>query len=37
MEVVDMEADMAEAVGIIKLTGEAYQIQEWCSGIMAHR
>ena len=37
MTVVDVEADMAEAVGIIWLSGGAYQMQEWCSEMMAHR
>ena len=31
MAVADMEAEMEEAVGIIKLAGRADQIQEWCS------
>ena len=37
MEVVDVEADMAEAVGITKISGRADHMQEWCSVIMAHR
>ena len=35
--VVDVEANMAEAVGIIQLSGGADQMQEWCSAMMAHR
>ena len=37
MAVVDMEANMAEAVGIIQVTGGADQMQEWCLVIMAQR
>ena len=29
MEVVDVEADMAEAVGITKISGRADHMQEW--------
>ena len=35
--VVDVEANMAEAVGIIQLAGVADQMKEWCSEMMAHR
>ena len=36
MAVAYVEAEMAEAVGIIKLAGRADQIQEWCITMMAH-
>ena len=37
MVAVDVEANMAEAVGIIQLAGVADQMKEWCSEMMAHR
>ena len=37
MAVVVVEAYMAEAVGVIQISGGEDHMQEWCSEIMAHR
>ena len=37
MEVVDEEANMKEAVGIIQVTGEADRVLEWYSSMVVHR
>ena len=36
MAVVDAEAVMSEAVGIIQVTGREYQMPEWYSAMMEH-
>ena len=36
MVVVDAEADMADVVGMIQITGGADLMQEWYSAMMAH-
>ena len=37
MAVADVEADTAEAVGIIQLAGGENKTQKWCSKMMAQR
>ena len=36
MALVEMEANIAEEVGIIRLSGGADKMQEWCSAMMTH-